>query len=78
MIEMMSMDTKSLLGLFAIISGLVLFITSGAFSTVSSSIGLMFQSVGIILVYIGIAIVLWSVLSSLNIFLERLVKRREV
>ena len=77
-LEMMSMDTKVLIGLFTIISGLVLLFTSGAFSMVSISIGLIFQSVGIILVYIGIAVVLWNVLSSLNIYLEKFVKRREV
>ena len=73
--EMMSMDTTGFLGLFAIIGGLVFYFTSGAFSIVSASLGITFQISGIVLIYIGIALVMWSVLSSLNIFLERFVRR---
>jgi hypothetical protein len=53
----------------------VFFITSGAFSLLSTSMGVIFQSIGIIFIYIGTAILLWNILSSFNIFLERFVRR---
>lgn len=69
------MDTTLYLGIFASIAGIVFYFTSGAFSTVSTFLGLAFQILGVVLIYMGIAFVMWSVLSSLNIFLERFVKR---
>lgn len=69
------MDTSTVIGTFAIIAGVVFFFTSGAFSLLSTSIGVIFQSIGIIFIYIGTAILLWNVLSSFNIFLERFGKR---
>lgn len=72
---MMSMDTIAFLGIFAIIGGLVFYFTSGAFSTLSASLGTAFQILGIVLIYMGIAFLMWNILSSLNIFLERFVRR---
>jgi len=69
------MDTTLYLGIFATIAGIVFYFTSGAFSTVSNFLGVTFQILGVVLIYMGIAFVMWSVLSSLNIFLERFVKR---
>ncbi|UCE38125.1 MAG: hypothetical protein JSW00_02475 [Thermoplasmata archaeon] len=74
-LEYDDMDTTALLGMFSITAGLVFFFTSGAFSIISSSLGMLFQGIGIALIYLGIAFILWNVLSSLNIFLERFVKR---
>jgi hypothetical protein len=73
--EMMSMDTIAFLGIFAIIGGLVFYFTSGAFSILSASLGTAFQIIGIVLIYMGIAFLMWNILSSLNIFLERFVRR---
>lgn len=72
---MIIMDTTAFLGLFAIIGGLVFYFTSGAFSILSVSLGIAFQILGIVLIYVGVAFLMWSVLSSLNVFLERFVKR---
>lgn len=69
------MDTTSFLGLFATVAGLVFFFTSGAFSLLSNTLGVIFQSLGLILIYIGIALVLWSVLGSINIFIESFGRR---
>lgn len=69
------MDTTAFLGLFAIVGGLVFYFTSGAFSILSSSLGITFQILGIVLIYIGVAFLMWSILSSLNVFLERFVRR---
>lgn len=69
------MDNVTFLGLVASISGLVLYFTSGAFSMVSSFLGVVFQSVGIVLIYIGVALILWTVLGSINIFFESFGRR---
>jgi hypothetical protein len=53
----------------------VFFLTSGAFSLLSTSMGVIFQSIGIIFIYIGTAILLWNILSSFNVFLEKFVRR---
>lgn len=73
--EMISMDTTAFLGIFAVIGGLVFYFTSGTFSIVSELLGTAFQILGIILIYVGIAFLMWNILSSLNIFLERFVRR---
>jgi hypothetical protein len=72
---MMSMDTTAFLGLFAIVGGLVFYFTSGAFTILSNSLGIVFQILGIVMIYIGVAFLMWSILSSLNVFLERFVRR---
>lgn len=69
------MDKLAFLGLFASIGGLVFYFTSGAFSIISDSLGLLFQTLGIVLIYIGIGLVIWYILSSINIFLESLGRR---
>ena len=69
------MDTTAFLGLFASIGGIVFYFTSGAFSILSESLGIAFQSMGIVLIYVGIALILWSVLGSINIFLENFGRR---
>lgn len=69
------MDTTAFLGIFAIVGGLVFYFTSEAFSILSSSLGIAFQILGIVLIYIGVAFLMWSILSSLNVFLERFVRR---
>jgi hypothetical protein len=53
----------------------VFFFTSGAFSLISTSVGVIFQSIGIIFIYIGIALILWNILSSFNVFLGKFVRR---
>jgi hypothetical protein len=70
-----NMETTTFLGLVASISGLVLYFTSGAFSLISDLIGMIFLSMGIVLIYIGVALILWSVLGSINIFFESIGRR---
>jgi len=69
------MDTTAFLGLFAIVGGLVFYFTSDAFTILSNYLGIAFQILGIVLIYIGVAFLMWSILSSLNVFLERFVRR---
>ncbi len=69
------MDTTAFLGLFAIVGGLVFYFTSGAFTLISDSLGITLQILGIVMIYLGIAFLMWSILSSLNVFLERFVRR---
>jgi hypothetical protein len=69
------MDKTTFYGVSSLIGGMTLYFISGTFILTSDFLGIAFQVLGIVLIYVGIALVMWNVLGSLNLFLEKLVKR---
>ena len=72
---MITMESSAFLGLIALIAGLTFYFTSGTFTLINAPLGGIFQILGVILIYVSVALVMWGVLSSINIFLERIGRR---